>query len=190
LSIYCQLPEVLRRPVELAGVKRTLRDHRSSVARDLSGHWARASHASPSSYLFSANPPYVLVRAGKFSERPNNAVFTCWIGDKWRGIFSLSVRGSGEDRGHLAIWDALRRRELDMSEQRDCERCGNPIPAARLGVLPNTRLCIECSEAIGGDYKTVVIAENTHGKSGSMKKNYGSWKVKRKLRDITPIDKE
>jgi hypothetical protein len=77
-----------------------------------------------------------------------------------------------------------------MSEQRDCERCGSPIPAARLGVLPNTRLCIECSEAIGGDYKTVVIAENTHEKSGSMKKNYGSWKVKRKLRDITPIDKE
>jgi hypothetical protein len=36
----------------------------------------------------------------------------------------------------------------------------------------------------------MVIAENTHGKSGSMKKNYGSWKVKRKLRDITPIDKE
>ena len=43
-----------------------------------------------------------------------------------------------------------------MSEQRDCERCGNPIPAARLGVLPNTRLCIECSEAIGGDYKTAL----------------------------------
>jgi hypothetical protein len=77
-----------------------------------------------------------------------------------------------------------------MSEQRDCERCGEPIPAKRLEVLPDTRLCLECSQAIGGDFKTYVIAENTHGKSGSMKKNYGSWKVKRKLRDITPIDKD
>jgi hypothetical protein len=76
-----------------------------------------------------------------------------------------------------------------MSEERDCERCGKPIPSKRLEVLPYTRLCIECSEEIGGDFKTYVIAENTHGKSGSMKKNYGSWKVKRKLRDITPIDK-
>ena len=33
-----------------------------------------------------------------------------------------------------------------MSEERDCERCGNPIPAKRLEVLPHTRLCIECSE--------------------------------------------
>jgi len=56
--------------------------------------------------------------------------------------------------------------------------------------LPHTRLCIECSEARGGDYTTYVISENTHGESGSMKKNYGSWKVKRKLRDITPIDNE
>jgi hypothetical protein len=76
-----------------------------------------------------------------------------------------------------------------MIEARDCERCGKPIPPSRLEVLPYTRLCIECSEAIGGDFKTYVIAENT-GKPGSLKKNYGSWKVKRKLRDITPIDKE
>jgi Prokaryotic dksA/traR C4-type zinc finger len=39
-----------------------------------------------------------------------------------------------------------------MSVERDCERCGEPIPPRRLGALPNTRLCIECSQAIGGDY--------------------------------------
>jgi hypothetical protein len=48
-------------------------------------------------------------------------------------------------------------------------------------------LCIECSEAIGGDYKTFAIPVNT-GKPGSLKKNYGSWKVARKLRTITPLD--
>jgi ribosomal protein L37AE/L43A len=77
-----------------------------------------------------------------------------------------------------------------MSEEKDCERCGKLIPAKRLEVLPFTWLCVECGEAIGGDFKTYVIAENTHGKSGSIKKNYGSWKVKRRLRAITPIDKE
>ena len=74
------------------------------------------------------------------------------------------------------------------SEEKECERCGSAIPARRLEVLPYTRLCIACSEAIGGDFKTYVIAENT-GKPGSLKKNYGSWKVKRRLRVITPIDK-
>ena len=78
-----------------------------------------------------------------------------------------------------------------MSEEhkRDCERCGKPIPSRRLEVLPYARLCIECSEAIGGDYKTFVIPENT-GKPGSLKKNYGSWKVKRRLRTITPLEKK
>ena len=44
-------------------------------------------------------------------------------------------------------------------------------------------------DASGGDFETYVIPEHT-GKPGSMKRNYGSWKVKRKLRDIRPIDKK
>ena len=59
-----------------------------------------------------------------------------------------------------------------MSEERDRERCGEAIPARRLEALPNTRLCIECSQAIGGDYVTYVIPEHT-GKPGSLKRNYG-----------------
>ncbi len=78
---------------------------------------------------------------------------------------------------------------MTSDEEKVCERCGAPIPPRRLEVLPYTRLCPECSEAIGGDFKTYVIPENT-GKPGSLKKNYGSWKVKRKLRDITPLDKK
>jgi len=76
-----------------------------------------------------------------------------------------------------------------MTEERDCERCGELIPSRRLEVLPNTRLCIECSQTIGGDYQTFVIPEHT-GKPGSLKRNYGSWKVTRKLRRITPIEKK
>jgi hypothetical protein len=78
---------------------------------------------------------------------------------------------------------------MTSDEEKVCERCGAHIPPRRLEVLPYTRLCIECSEAIGGDFKTYVIPENT-GKPGSLKKNYGSWKVKRKLREITPLNKK
>ncbi len=97
--------------------------------------------------------------------------------------------GSGESWGHLAIWESFAEGRPKMSEEKECERCGEPIPARRLEVLPETRLCLQCSEAIGGDFKTYVIPVNT-GKPGSLKKNYGSWKVARKLRAITPIDKE
>jgi hypothetical protein len=71
------------------------------------------------------------------------------------------------------------------TEQQFCQRCGEEIPQRRLQVLPQTRLCIDCSQEVGGDFETYVIPENT-GKPGSLKKNYGSWKVKRKLRNITP----
>jgi len=75
------------------------------------------------------------------------------------------------------------------TEERECYRCGEPIPPRRLEVLPNTRLCLDCSQAVGGDFETYVIPENT-GKPGSLKKNYGSWKVKRKLRSIAPLEKK
>ena len=73
--------------------------------------------------------------------------------------------------------------------EKDCERCGEPIPPRRLEALPYTRLCLSCSEEIGGDFKTFAVPVNT-GKPGSLKKNYGSWEVKRKLRPITPIIKQ
>jgi len=75
------------------------------------------------------------------------------------------------------------------SEEKECERCGATILAADGGAALYPRLCIECSEAIGGDFKTYAIPENT-GKPCSIKKNYASWKVKRRLRRITLIEKE
>jgi hypothetical protein len=74
-------------------------------------------------------------------------------------------------------------------EEKACARCGEAIPVRRLEVLPYTRLCLKCSEEIGGDFKTYAVPEHT-GKPGSLKRNYGSWKVSRKLRAIIPIDKK
>lgn len=76
-----------------------------------------------------------------------------------------------------------------MSDEKFCASCGGAIPAARLQVLPNTRLCRDCSEEIGGDFETFVIPEHT-GKPGSLKRNYGSWTVKRRPRKIVPKIKQ
>jgi hypothetical protein len=71
---------------------------------------------------------------------------------------------------------------------RYCKRCDEEIPKRRLEALPETRLCLQCSQEIGGDYITVTIPEHT-GKANSLKRNYGSWSVKRKLRTIAPKEK-
>lgn len=38
-------------------------------------------------------------------------------------------------------------------KERLCEDCGEPIAPARLKVLPNTRLCIECAEDLEAEMK-------------------------------------
>jgi hypothetical protein len=70
-----------------------------------------------------------------------------------------------------------------MIEARLCGRCGEPIPPRRLDVLPDTRLCVPCSEEIGGDYILISQAENL-AKAGSLKKNYGDYRLARRRRHI------
>lgn len=69
---------------------------------------------------------------------------------------------------------------------RPCERCKAEIPLERLEVIPETRLCIKCSEAVGGDFKVSVVPENL-GKAGSLKKNYGGVTIHKRRRRITPL---
>jgi hypothetical protein len=69
-----------------------------------------------------------------------------------------------------------------------CERCGSEIPPRRREVLPDTRLCIQCSEEIGGDYLLQSSAENL-AKSGSLKKNYGNYSLKKIPRRIMPKER-
>lgn len=72
----------------------------------------------------------------------------------------------------------------DLAARR-CQRCREVIPPARVRALPDTRLCLPCSQEIGGDYHVMVIPENL-SKSGSMKRNYGAWTLKRTPRRIRP----
>jgi len=62
------------------------------------------------------------------------------------------------------------------------------IPEERIEVLPETRLCVQCSKAVGSDFETAVVTENL-AKTGSLKKNYGGISLKKKRRTIQPIDK-
>jgi len=43
------------------------------------------------------------------------------------------------------------------------------IPAERIEVLPETRLCVKCSKDIGGEFDLTFVPENL-AKSGSLKK--------------------
>ena len=52
-----------------------------------------------------------------------------------------------------------------MSEQgnvdaksRPCQRCGRMIPPERIEVLPDTRLCVECSQAVGGEFDLAIVS--------------------------------
>ena len=49
-----------------------------------------------------------------------------------------------------------------------CRRCGKAIPAARLRAMPETLVCISCSETIGGEYELEVTLSGT-AKAGSLK---------------------
>ena len=48
---------------------------------------------------------------------------------------------------------------------------------------PDTRLCLECSQAVGGEFDVMITPENL-SKSGSLKKNYGSFSIEKKRRPI------
>ena len=49
-----------------------------------------------------------------------------------------------------------------------CRRCGVEIPAARLKAIPDTFICVKCSEDIGGEFELKVTVSGT-GKAGSLK---------------------
>jgi hypothetical protein len=74
-----------------------------------------------------------------------------------------------------------------MATTRLCQRCRGAIPAERLELLPDTVICVACSKEIGGEYEVRVVGENL-GKAGSLKKNYGSYRIKKVRKRIEPKD--
>jgi RNA polymerase-binding transcription factor DksA len=59
-----------------------------------------------------------------------------------------------------------------MSDERRCKSCDKLIPADRLRVMPNTRVCVACAEELGAEHAPVATYESL-GKVNSLKKTYG-----------------
>ena len=70
--------------------------------------------------------------------------------------------------------------------KKNCCRCGNEIPAARLEAMPETEICVVCSAQIGGEFDYTFTVENT-AKAGSMKHNYGGVDIQKKRKTIRPL---
>jgi hypothetical protein len=51
---------------------------------------------------------------------------------------------------------------------KECRLCSAEIPAGRLRALPETQVCVACSEEIGGEFGLKVTISGT-GKAGSLK---------------------
>jgi hypothetical protein len=69
------------------------------------------------------------------------------------------------------------------SFERDCRVCGNEIPEARLKAIPDTLVCVRCSEKMGGEFELEVKISFT-GKAGSLKKTGQDVSVERKRRPL------
>jgi hypothetical protein len=67
--------------------------------------------------------------------------------------------------------------------ERQCRVCGKAIPEARLKAIPDTLVCVQCSEKIGGEFELEVRVSST-GKAGSLKKTGQDLSVERKRRPL------
>ena len=72
---------------------------------------------------------------------------------------------------------------MSEAKARPCGRCGAMIPPERIEVLPETRLCVACSEAVRGEFDVTIVPE-TLAKAGSLKENYGSFSVQKPRRPL------
>ena len=68
-------------------------------------------------------------------------------------------------------------------ERRSCRFCGVEIPQARLKALPDTRICVKCSDGKGGEFE-LELTTNSTGKAGSLKRTGRDVEVRRKPRQL------
>jgi hypothetical protein len=70
-----------------------------------------------------------------------------------------------------------------------CARCGELIPAERIEALPETMVCVTCSQEMGGEFRVIVTPERI-SKEGSLKKNYGGYSTRKIRKPIKPKNSE
>jgi hypothetical protein len=70
-------------------------------------------------------------------------------------------------------------------EAKYCTRCGAEIPAGRLKVIPDTLVCVKCSEEMGGEFELKVSVSGT-AKAGSLKVTGQQVEVQRQRKPLRP----
>lgn len=70
-------------------------------------------------------------------------------------------------------------------EAKLCTRCGDELPAGRLKAIPDTLVCVKCSEEIGGEFELKVTVSGT-GKPGSLKITGQQIAVQRQRKPLRP----
>ena len=73
------------------------------------------------------------------------------------------------------------------AKRRWCARCKVEIPPERVEALPESRLCLKCSQEVGGEFEVKFTQENL-SRPGSLKKNYGGVTLQKKRRPVEPKD--
>ncbi|MCY1082522.1 TraR/DksA C4-type zinc finger protein [Archangium lansingense] len=71
----------------------------------------------------------------------------------------------------------------ETTEVVHCGVCEAEIPQARLKAMPDTLVCVRCSEEMGGEFELEVTISAT-GKAGSLKKTGQNVEVKRKRKTL------
>ena len=69
------------------------------------------------------------------------------------------------------------------TQRRSCRLCGVEIPPARLKAMPETLICVGCSEKTRGEFELEVTINST-GKSGSLKKTGQDVQVRRQRKPL------
>ncbi len=68
-------------------------------------------------------------------------------------------------------------------ETRTCRVCQSEIPRARVEAIPETLVCVNCSENIGGEFELEVTISGM-SKAGSLKKTGETVSARRKRKPV------
>ena len=69
------------------------------------------------------------------------------------------------------------------TDAKRCWICGVEIPQERLEVIPDTLVCVKCSQKMGGEFELKVRVGGT-GKAGSLKITGQEVSIKRQRRRL------
>jgi hypothetical protein len=72
--------------------------------------------------------------------------------------------------------------------KRFCARCKAEIPAERVEAMPETRVCVQCAQALGGSEFDVVAVPVRGGKKESLKRLVSEYEIRKRRNPITPIE--